>query len=84
MSRASTKQTYRYALKAFAKDFVGVRLFDIDRPRARAWALEQPKGNVYVVRSMFSDAVRDGLCQSNPFSQLRLVVPWPQGPGGAQ
>jgi hypothetical protein len=69
---AATERTYRYALGAFVHDFAGVRLDDVDRPRARAWALAQPKGNVYVVRSMFSDAVRDGLCAANPFSQLRL------------
>jgi integrase len=49
-----------------------VRLSDVDRPSARAWALRQPKGNVYVVRAMFGDGVRDGLAPSNPFSNLRL------------
>ncbi len=68
----ASRRTYGYALRAFAADFAGTSLADVDRPRARAWALQQPKGNVYVVRTMFSDAVRDGLCQSNPFSQLRL------------
>jgi hypothetical protein len=49
------------------RDFAGVWLSDVDRPSARAWALRQPRGNVYVVRAMFGDAVRDGLAPSNPF-----------------
>jgi hypothetical protein len=70
---AATRRTHKYALRAFIRDFAGVRLSDVDRPTARAWALRQPKGNVYVVRAMFGDAVRDGLAQSNPFSNLRLA-----------
>jgi integrase len=69
---AATKRTYRYALRAFARDFDKVRLRDVDRPMAREWALRQPKANVFVVRSMFGDALRDGLCTINPFSDLRL------------
>jgi hypothetical protein len=69
---AATRRTHRYALSAFIRDFAGVRLSEIDRPTARAWALRQPKANVYVVRAMFGDAVRDGLAPSNPFSNLRL------------
>jgi integrase len=69
---AASRRTYSYALAAFARDFVGVRLADVDRPTARAWALGQPRANVYVVRTLFSDAVRDGLCGTNPFSGLRL------------
>jgi hypothetical protein len=49
-----------------------VRLTELDRPTARAWALKQPKGNVHVVRAMFGDAVRGGLAATNPFSNLRL------------
>jgi integrase len=71
-SAAATRRTHRYALRGFIRDFAGVRLSDIDRPTARAWALKQPKANVYVVRAMFGDAVRDGLAPSNPFSNLRL------------
>lgn len=69
---AATRRTHGYALRAFIRDFAGVRLSDMDRPTARAWALKQPKANVYVVRAMFGDAVRDGLGPSNPFSNLRL------------
>jgi integrase len=50
-----------------------VRLGDLDRRTAREWALRQPKANVWVVRSMFGDAMRDGLCAMNPFADLRLA-----------
>jgi integrase len=69
---AATRRTHTYALRAFIRDFARVRLAEVDRPSARAWALRQPKGNVYVVRAMFGDAVRDGLAATNPFSNLRL------------
>lgn len=69
---AATRRTHKYALRTFIRDFAGVRLSEVDRPTARAWALRQPKGNVYVVRAMFGDAVRDGLAPSNPFSNLRI------------
>jgi integrase len=68
----ATARTYRYALQPFAREFKGVKLADVDRPEARRWANAQPKGNVAVVRSMFFDALRDGLVTTNPFANLRL------------
>src|SRR5205807_352897 len=71
-----TARTYRYALRQFVKDFAGVRLGDVDRPRARMWALSQPQSNVRVVRSLFTDAINDGLhAGPNPFANLRLEQP---------
>jgi hypothetical protein len=35
----ATRRTYAYALKAFADEFSGVRLPDLDRLTARSWAL---------------------------------------------
>lgn len=73
---AATKQTYRYALQSFKKDFGRTRLRDVDKPTARAWALRAPQSNVRVVRAMFSDAINDGLHPGpNPFSNLRLEQP---------
>lgn len=69
---ASSRRSYGYAVQAFAKDFAGVKLSDLDRPTARAWAIRQPKGNVSVVRAMLGDAVRDGLVQENVFAGLRI------------
>jgi integrase len=68
----ATVRTYRYALQQFKRDFKGVKLANVDRPDARRWANAQPKGNVAVVRSMFFDALRDGLVTTNPFANLRL------------
>jgi integrase len=55
----------------FARDFAGVLLVDVDRVQARAWAL-QNRSRWKAVRAMYSDAVRDGLATSNPFTDLRL------------
>ena len=69
--RESTNLHNRERVKLFAKDFKGVRLEDVDRPAARAWALQHPH-HLPAVRAMFSDAWRDGLTTSNPFVKLNL------------
>jgi integrase len=69
--RTSTNIHNAERVKAFARDFKGVRLTAVDRPAARAWAMKH-KSNLSAVRAMFGDAVRDGLLAINPFSELRL------------
>lgn len=69
--RASTNKHYQERVKRFAEDFKGVKLRDIDRVTARGWAMEH-KANVNAVRTMFGDAVRDGLIETNPFGNMRL------------
>jgi hypothetical protein len=69
--RASTNKHNGERVKKFAKDFKGVKLTDVDRPAARAWAMKHPS-NLPAVRAMFGDAMRDGLIDSNPFAELRL------------
>lgn len=69
--RASTNKHNAQQVKAFSRDFAGVRLADVDRPAARAWALKHP-GNLGAVRAMFTDALNDGLCAQNPFTNLRI------------
>lgn len=69
--RASTNKHHHERIQRFAKDFKGVRLADVDRPSARAWAL-QNTSNHKVVCTMFGDAVRDGIIAMNPFANLRL------------
>src|SRR5947208_14292627 len=72
----ATVRTYRYALRQFAEDFAGVALSKVGRPSARAWALQQPQSNVRVVRSLFTDAINDGLHPGpNPFANMRLEQP---------
>jgi integrase len=69
----ATQKTYRYGIQRFAKTFAGVRLSDLDRPTARAWAKSVPHANVHAVRAMFNDAINEGLHPGpNPFANLRL------------
>jgi integrase len=73
---AATRRNYGYGLQRFVADFGGVRLADLDRPSARAWALQQPQSNVRTVRAMLNDAINDGLHPGpNPFANLRLEQP---------
>jgi integrase len=69
--RPSTNKHNRERVKKFGEDFKGISLADIDRPTARAWALEN-KNRLSAVRAMFTDAVDDELVYRNPFANLRL------------
>ena len=69
--RASTNKHNAERVQRFAEDFKGVRLSEVDRPAARAWALRN-RSNLAAVRAMFGDAKRDGLVAENPFADLRL------------
>lgn len=69
--KESTNIANAERVSKFAKDFAGVLLCDIDRIQARAWAL-QNRSRWKTVRAMFTDAVRDGLADTNPFLGLRL------------
>jgi integrase len=70
--KASTNKLYAGRIAGFAGNFRGVPMDDVTRARARAWALEHPRGTVDVVAAMFSDAKRDDIVTRNPFSDLRL------------
>lgn len=67
-----TARAYASAAGRFGREFKGVRLSDMDRLRAREWALDAPASVVAVVRAMFTDALNDGLVLTNPFAALRL------------
>jgi integrase len=69
--KESTCVHYEERVAAFVADFGSRYLADIDRVEARAWSLEN-RGRWKVVRAMFSDAVRDGLAEHNPFINMRL------------
>lgn len=73
--REATNQTNANAVSQFAEDprFEKVRLDDLDRRTAREWAMKHPSQHP-ALRAMFNDAVRDELCQSNPFADLRLPL----------
>jgi integrase len=69
----TTQQTYGYALNRFVADFRNRKLIDIDVPTARAWAKRNANSNARVVRTMFNDAIADGIHPGpNPFANLRL------------
>lgn len=67
----STRRTYAVAAQSVAHAFAGIRLVDVSRQRARAWALEHPSYRS-AVRVMFRDAAEIELVGDNPFSNLRL------------
>lgn len=70
----TTHQTYRYALNRFVADFGTKKLVDIDIPAARAWAKRNAVSNARVVRTMFNDAIADGIHPGpNPFANLRMT-----------
>lgn len=68
--KESTTEHYRQQIKALADEFGHLRLDDLDRPTARAFA--QRSSTWPAARAMFSDAVRDELCERNPFLNMRL------------
>jgi integrase len=71
LPREASCRTNREHSKRFGKDFAGIKLANVDRPAARAWALKHPSDHA-AVRAMFGDALRDGLVTHNPFSDLRM------------
>lgn len=82
-AKTSTNQHNAERVAAFGASFKGRRMDSITRLEARRWALTKP-GRTSAVRAMFSDAVRDGIATTNPFTGLRspssrgrkdLVVP---------
>jgi len=71
----ATQRTYRYAVAAITRDLGHLKLTDVDRPHGRRLAKGWPRGTTRVARTMWADAVRDGVCEINPFSNLRLETP---------
>jgi integrase len=49
-----------------------LRLDELDRPGARRLANTWPRNTSAVARTMWEDARRDGVCQENPWANLRL------------
>lgn len=72
---AATRVTYRSGTERVVKDLGHLRLDDVDRPRARQLAREWPRATTRVARTLWADAVRDGLAKLNPWTNLRLETP---------
>jgi len=67
----STNQQHRRMTRGFGRHFAYRDLWSITRSEARAWAMVHPSQARYV-RTMYNDAIDEGLCEDNPFSELRL------------
>jgi integrase len=68
----ATRQVYAQAVKSITRVIGGLRLDELDRPSARRLANTWPRNTSAVARTMWEDARRDGVCQENPWSNLRL------------
>lgn len=71
----ATQRTYRYACKQIVATIGSQRLAALTRPEAKELANQWPRNTTRVARTMWADALRDGLCQHNPFTSLRLETP---------
>ena len=71
--RASTNKRYKDATVDFVKEF-GTRPLDtITRKEARGWAIRH-QSKRSIVRTMYGDAMNEGIVDSNPFANLRLPL----------
>ena len=69
--RLATNLHYAEQVSGFVRLFGARRLGDVARLEAREWVIDH-RGQHPAVRSMFSDAKRDGLILENPFTEMRL------------
>jgi integrase len=74
--KESTEDRYRSDAQRFAAEFGERKLHEITVPEARRYA-QRRRHDLGALRAMFSDARKDGLVLSNPFSELGI----PKGPG---
>lgn len=71
----ATRRTYRYAVDQITAKLGARHLDSISRPEARRLAAGWPRNTSRVARAMWGDAVRDGVCNTNPWTNLRLETP---------
>lgn len=71
----STRKSYGYAVNRIAADLDGQALANVDRPAAKRLANTWPNSVARVARTMWADALRDGIVEINPFTNLRLETP---------
>jgi integrase len=71
----ATRRTYRYASQQIVDAIGEQTLAEISRPEAKKLANQWSRNTTRVARTMWSDALRDGLCLHNPFTNLRLETP---------
>lgn len=68
----ATRLIYENAAKRFAEHFGPTPLGEVEHLSARTWALSVPRRLSAVIATMYEDARKVGLVESNPFSNLRL------------
>jgi len=71
----ATQRSYRYAVEQIKAKLGARKLSDVTRPEARCIANTWPRTTARVARTMWADAVRDGVCDVNPWTNLRLETP---------
>ena len=71
----ATRRTYGYACQQIVEAIGSEKLAEITRPEAKRLANGWARNTTRVARTMWADAQRDGLCQDNPFTNLRLETP---------
>lgn len=71
----ATRRTYSYACQQIVDAIGTEKIADITRPEAKKFANQWARNTTRVARTMWADAQRDGLCQHNPFTNLRLETP---------
>jgi integrase len=71
----STQRSYRYAVAQIETTLGSRKISEISRPEARRIARCWPRATARVARTMWADAVRDGICELNPWTNLRLETP---------
>lgn len=69
--RRSSNTSNSERVKPLVAELGDVRMTDLTRPMARAWALKH-RWALPAARAMYADAMNDGLVDSNPFANLRL------------
>jgi hypothetical protein len=68
----ASRRTYRYAVVRINQEAGDLLLERVDRPTARRLARRWPNGTTRAARTMFADALRDGVIAANPFN-FRVV-----------
>lgn len=71
----ATQRSYRYAVAQITAKLGARKLAEVTRPEARRIANRWPRTTARVARTMWADAVRDGVCDVNPWTNLRLETP---------
>lgn len=69
----STRIINQQRVGKFGEDFAGRTMRSIDKREARTWAQAHPY-RAQAVRTMFNDALEEGLCDTNPFARLGMVA----------